>query len=496
LFVAQQVTAGQAVWTRSAVSAYPVDAVGGTAPVAAYGTRKLRAAYTGNALNVTRASDSTTLAIGFIAGGALDTATLDAFCAGTTCTVNAWYDQSGNGNDATQTTVANQPSLSPASLSGNARSIIFDSQINNSPYVLKYMVLPSGVAVGGTAQSAFVLGRAYSSERAAIYLSLANASYPTVLASAAINNSPWAPPYTPWLTYVGNVAGPVGPLSQTWQLLGYTLSTSAFNVFLNEAQTTLAFGQASYPQVGGWLGASAATIAGARYTGYNEQSAVLIYGRALNATAEVPNLRASLALNFQTYPQIRDVCVVDGNSETEGYQSTLLQNRTRQLIALLDRPCLVANKGFYGDTMAHRATNYATDIAPMYNAAATNNILEIFAGRNDNTGSDTTGASIYANLTAYIASAHATGWKVLAATMLPYSGDSANQTAERLAYNALIRANAAGADGIIDYAADPLMGLQATTTNTMYYGDGLHPTSLGYGYLAQIEAAAFNALLK
>ena len=77
---------------------------------AAYSLRKLRSAYTGNAIRVRRASDNTEQNIGFV-NNVLDTATLASFCSGTNGFVTTWYDQSGNGRDATQTTAINQPQI-------------------------------------------------------------------------------------------------------------------------------------------------------------------------------------------------------------------------------------------------------------------------------------------------------------------------------------------------------------------------------------------------
>jgi hypothetical protein len=78
---------------------------------AAYSVRKLRSAYTGNALQVRRTSDSTTSNIGFTFAGNLNTASLLTFCAATNCHVATWYDQTGNVRNATQATPANQPRI-------------------------------------------------------------------------------------------------------------------------------------------------------------------------------------------------------------------------------------------------------------------------------------------------------------------------------------------------------------------------------------------------
>lgn len=77
---------------------------------AAYSLRKLRTAYTGSAIRVRRASDNTEQDIGFV-NNVLDTSSLTTFCSGTNGFVKTWYDQSGNGYDATQTTDAYQPQI-------------------------------------------------------------------------------------------------------------------------------------------------------------------------------------------------------------------------------------------------------------------------------------------------------------------------------------------------------------------------------------------------
>jgi hypothetical protein len=77
---------------------------------AAYSVRKLRSAYSGSAIRVRRASDNTEQDIGFSSGN-LDTTALTTFCSGTDGFVTTWYDQSGNGYDATQSTAASQPQI-------------------------------------------------------------------------------------------------------------------------------------------------------------------------------------------------------------------------------------------------------------------------------------------------------------------------------------------------------------------------------------------------
>jgi hypothetical protein len=76
----------------------------------AFSLRALNSAYTGNCIEVRRSNDNATQNIGF-AGGIIDTAALKTFCGANNCFVRTWYDQSGNGRNAVQTTNANQPQI-------------------------------------------------------------------------------------------------------------------------------------------------------------------------------------------------------------------------------------------------------------------------------------------------------------------------------------------------------------------------------------------------
>ena len=80
-------------------------------PVVAFSVRQLSSAYTGNCMQVRRSSDNTTQTIGFTTAGDLDTTTLKTFVGTGTGYVSIWYDQSGNGYNATQTPIADQPTI-------------------------------------------------------------------------------------------------------------------------------------------------------------------------------------------------------------------------------------------------------------------------------------------------------------------------------------------------------------------------------------------------
>lgn len=77
---------------------------------AAYSVRLLRSTYTGSAIRVRRSSDNAESDIGFSSGN-LDTSALTSFCGAGNGFVTTWYDQSGNSQNVTQSTAANQPQI-------------------------------------------------------------------------------------------------------------------------------------------------------------------------------------------------------------------------------------------------------------------------------------------------------------------------------------------------------------------------------------------------
>src|SRR4051812_17579850 len=92
--------------SAQAANSGPCDiyASGGTPCVAAHSTtRALYTSYNGPLYQVRRSSDNTTKDVGPLnAGGYVNAATQDSFCAGTTCVITIIYDQSGRNNRLTQ----------------------------------------------------------------------------------------------------------------------------------------------------------------------------------------------------------------------------------------------------------------------------------------------------------------------------------------------------------------------------------------------------------
>jgi hypothetical protein len=82
-----------------------------TGASAAYSVRKLDKDYTGYCMKVREDSGDTEADIGFDGSGDLDTAAIATHCGSANGYVVTWYDQSGNTNNATQSTSGSQPQI-------------------------------------------------------------------------------------------------------------------------------------------------------------------------------------------------------------------------------------------------------------------------------------------------------------------------------------------------------------------------------------------------
>ena len=93
---------------RAAAASFLLDDYPGAA--VAYSMRKLRSAYTGNAIRVRRSNDNAEQDIGFVAGQ-LDESALTSFVGSNDGFVVTWYDQSVDARHASQSTASKQPQI-------------------------------------------------------------------------------------------------------------------------------------------------------------------------------------------------------------------------------------------------------------------------------------------------------------------------------------------------------------------------------------------------
>ena len=133
--------------------------------------------------------------------------------------------------------------------------------------------------------------------------------------------------------------------------------------------------------------------------------------------------------------------------------------------------------------------------------------VTVLIGANDLTGYPSAQAWLDA-LYDYVATVRASGAKVAVGTVLPicearYGASAVTSNLRRREANAALRA-AVGTriDAVIDFAADPDMGTDASACDTRWYVDGLHPTegtityTGGQGRMALIYTQAMDRLIR
>ncbi len=166
-------------------------------------------------------------------------------------------------------------------------------------------------------------------------------------------------------------------------------------------------------------------------------------------------------------------------------------------LALTNQPSYTrTNWGIYGATIQGIVGSEANRVARRCSTNAGQAIALVDAGINDLVNA--TAAQTFQYLTGEIQTLKKAGCRVFVGTMLSDGGNSSvsgtpTMDAQKNAYDALIlqQAKSAGADGILDFAANPLLGADGANTNSNFQPDHTHPSATGQQLMA---AAASNAL--
>ena len=124
---------------------------------AAYSVRRLSGVYSGSLMEVRRSSDNALQDIGFDANGDLDTTSLLSFVGAGDGFIRTWYDQSGNANNAQNTTASEQPRIIysgtlevlngiPALYSSATVNLAFSNVVlTQDPYFISQVVQHNGI---------------------------------------------------------------------------------------------------------------------------------------------------------------------------------------------------------------------------------------------------------------------------------------------------------------------------------------------------------------
>ena len=197
----------------------------------------------------------------------------------------------------------------------------------------------------------------------------------------------------------------------------------------------------------------------------------------------------------QAVPQITPTLNCIGDSITFGFESA---TPYCSMLSLTNQPAYaIANWGITGITLAAINGSEPNRVAPMCTSISGPANALILAGTNDFSDiADINEAYVFAELMGEVQTLKMAGCKVFVGTMLSRTGASALGTLDAVkdSYDALIltQAKAGGADGVVDFAANPLLGADGAYSNATYFNsDGTHPTTAGHALLA---AALSNVL--
>ena len=185
----------------------------------------------------------------------------------------------------------------------------------------------------------------------------------------------------------------------------------------------------------------------------------------------------------------------DGDSIAAGLGASPERSLAQQVQALLPPGTRVAVSAVPGRPARDCLALYDTTVMPAFDTAAPC-VIFFHAGDND-IAQGNTAAEAYAALRGYVTRAHAQGWVVVVSTEMQRFDFPPEWQCEIDAYNALLRADRAGADGLAEFGADALMGgAEVRSDPARYTADGVHPTDGGYAVLARIAATALLPLLR
>ncbi len=168
------------------------------------------------------------------------------------------------------------------------------------------------------------------------------------------------------------------------------------------------------------------------------------------------------------------------------------------LLTLTNQPAYtITDWGITGITLAAIDGSEPNRAALQCHSSAGAGLALIMAGTNDFSLLNVPASTVLQNLLGEVQTMKSAGCRVFVGTMISRTGnDPGGHTldSDKNAYNTLIlsQAKAGGADGVIDFAANPVLGADGANTNATYFQpDHVHPSQAGQ---AQLAAAASNAL--
>lgn len=421
-----------------------------TAPNNAGGTYKAVSGYTGPLIRVVNSGNTASLDISAGADGYVDSAAILAFTGGSSIDgvkVDIVYDQTGNGNHVTQTTDASRPVLS---LGINGKPTLTFTGTN-------FFDLPAAYSINSQAVSFFMLGR-YSG--GAMFQSATSATSifqqsTTVGLRLAFGNSSRVVSTNHY---------------QNRAVTHMTSSAAALKIGQDGTLTATASAAAAGTATGGKLGNS--SVANTALAG--EIELFVFYPAALSDADAGTVCSAMKGMGGTIGTKTRQLVLIC-DSLTAGTGATYNRERAWYMAQAIGDQALIYNRGKGGRQLATVvSTDYATQMAGIYNAGMTKNVMAVLAGTNDLV-SGGTASTLQTTFQSFATLANGTGWNWLAYDIPAYNAiDPA-----RADFNTWLDANfGTYANGKVDLRLSAIGGGQPS--NPSFYFDAVHPNSAGY----------------
>jgi lysophospholipase L1-like esterase len=464
-------------------------------------------------IKLIRASDSDQEDFGVTATGAFDTDAYNAWVSGTTAKVVTWYDQSGNGYDAAQSTDANRPEFK---INIQSLPVVFFRDADFTPQLT--LTLPSGISNKLNDMTQITVARCVDEFQSAILgpvwpsfgvgagfndfggsggvIEITSPTDSTGFYDRALNGLPTTSlnllPNMSRMEAIGFYNSGIGSDSADQRymissLRAPTTTTGSIPVWKNA-------GVAQMP-IGGSLGARGD---GGNQSQAEVQCMMLARGGSVLQTEEIMEvMQTSYALRTGA----ERVVWWCGDSLSAGYEGGYdFRSRSPGVLcdALQDRFLVMtyAKAGKRFDQLDADCANATTGIDHWMTAAQTKMdyaaIVIGSLGTNDlnataNGGSAASLATLQSRCNAFVAARKATNARLVLITTIAAAGSYITNDTTRTDYNSWLMAGSSDADGVIDIASLDFTGKMQ--------GDGVHWTEEGNAMVAQAVADYLASVL-
>lgn len=465
--------------------------------------------WAGNCLQVKRASDHTTLDIGWN-GNVVDWAAADAFAAGSVLEACIWYDQSGSGNNFANATNDRAPLFQRESHWKGIRPLtgeLLTNSLNPRGLFVTWAVAPDQ-----NAMTIYHVGAPRSSFENMMYFDGETASFAGSRVNLADTQAATG------IKYNRNGSGAFTSLCTVSQLECVALSSTVVDI--NGTQLTFAAASSnSTPCM--QLFASVAG-GGTLYDYLGDKFLFAVYPASHDAATITAN-RALFLNPFSpnTATQTKEI-IYGGNSMQVASRATKAkslawlcgfgrasEDDAGSPFALQARPeWRVRNTGVSGRTLANEIANWTLLGSNVVDTGLSRKIYVMGSATNDinnatyaNTAAAQTAMdTLYTSMTGFVTTLKSAGVdSVIIVTMIPITGaqlGTGNFREDARVYlnNKITTGAVAGGYTVSDWCSLTQFSTQSSYSNTTYYfTDGIHPNDMGYGLIAPLDLAAILA---